>query len=197
MNAALETAQFDTVESALRFAFRQNRENYQASLLNRMAGSPGSEGRGLGGLEGAGMAGIIGRHVQALGFGPSAILRARYGQRETKCECGRDCCKGFKTSEQWKEDVAAVTQFCSAAITISNYRFRHGCVLKFFGGKLAMLGGVKMPLPDLARQCGINTRTAEDHNAKVKQFLGKQEGAALHAISVNLREAGIVGSSDR
>ncbi len=191
MSAILESAQFDTVEAALRFCFR-SRENYQLPLLNRMAMPSGGPERGLGGLEGAGMAGIIARHVQALGYGPEAILKARYGQREVKCDCGRKCCKGFKTSEEWEETIATITQFCAAAVTVSNYRFRHGCVLKFFGGKLALLGGARMPLPDLARECGINIRTSEDHISKIKTFLGKQEGAALHTISDNLRQAGII-----
>ncbi len=192
MSEVIEQAQFETVESALRFAFRQNRENYQAAIINRMAGGPGSPGNGLGGLEGAGTAGIICRHAHALGSGPEAILKVRFGQREVRCECGRDCCKGFKRSEMWKEDAAMVTQFCSAALTISNYRFRHACVLKFFGGKDAVQQILKKPVADIARDAGINTRTSEDHIAKVKQFLSKQEGAALHTISENLRQAGII-----
>ena len=190
MSAVLDQVQFETVEAALRFAFRQDRENYQGSEMNRMGSSPSRGGMGLSGLDGAGMAGMIGRHVQALGSGPSAILRARYAQREVRCNCGRLCCKGFKTSEYWQETVAEVTRVIRGAVTgMSNYRYVYGATCKYFGMKNIRLG-------ELAEACQIPQRTAEDHNYKIKQYIHKAEATAFHNISVALREAGIVGVAE-
>jgi len=188
MSAVLESVQFETVEGALRFAFRQDRENYQAAIINRMAGTQNGSGRGLGGLEGAAMAGMIGRQVASLGFGPEAILKARYGQRETECRCGRACCKGWTDCEHWNEAVAVVTSYTAAAVTMSKYPLRHGIVRRYFGKRVDM--------GKLAKKLDIPTRTAEDHTSKVKQFLKQKEGEAFHAISANLREAGIVYTVD-
>lgn len=180
-------AQFDTVEHALRFAFNQNRENYQASIINRMAGTPGSEGRGLGGLEGAGMAGIICRQVKALGFVPEAILMARYAQREERCA---HCLNGTRATEFWCEAVAEVATHSAAALNMSHYRLRYWVARRQFGCKLPVT------IAELALQVSMSQRTCEEHIAKVKQWIGKQEGAAIHAISINLREAGIVLNAD-
>lgn len=182
-------AQFDRTESALRFAFRQARENYSLALMNRLATTVSiPDGTfGLSGLDGAGAAGIIGRHVQALGETAAAILAARYTPREEKCDCGRSCCKGYKISEYWQDRIGVVVRQIRGCISgMSNYRYVYGATSKYFGAKVN--------LGDLQTLCQISEKTAPEHNQKIRQFLQKNEGAAFHAVAATLREAGIVAS---
>ena len=182
MSAVMEKAQFDSVHSALKFAFTQNRENFQLSLLNRMAGSPGSEGRGLGGLEGAGIAGMIRRQVAGLGFESESILKARNVQREEPCA---HCKNGTTYTREFEDAVLEVMSHTVGAVSgLSDYRFRLAVVRRHFGAKVK--------IGDEIHVCQIPERTAGDHIQKIKAYLQKKEGAAIHAISVNLREAGIV-----
>jgi hypothetical protein len=184
MSAVLQTeqAQFDRIEHALRFAFATNRENIQGPILNRMAGGPGSEGRGLGGLEGAALAGMIRRQVFSLGEEGEAILRARYVQREEPCS---HCKNGTTYTKQFEDATLAVMPFVASAVSgLSHYRLRHAVVCRHFSAKVR--------LGDVINKCQIPERTAGDHIAKIKAYLQKKEGAFLHAISANLRQAGIL-----
>lgn len=184
MSAVLEQAHFNSVPAALLFAFRQHHENYQASLMNRMPYPPGSQGRGLGGLDGAAMAGSIKRHVLTLGSDVDAVLRARFVTREQTCSNPR-CCNGREETKEFEAAVLDVMYCTDGLISgISNYRFRHGVIRRHFGSKVH--------LGDLRLKCGLAERTAGDHIQRIKSFLQKKEGAAMHAISINLREAGIV-----
>lgn len=182
MNAVLEQAQFGTVNAALYFAYRQHRENYQASQMNRMAWGPTTEGKGFGGLDGAAVAGMIQRQVRGLGDEAEAIIRARHVQRERVCT---QCRNGTELTKEFEDAVHDVMEWTNGVVSgISNYKFREGVVLRHFGAKVH--------LGNLRDKCQIAERTAGDHIQKIKSFLQKKEGAAMHAISANLREAGIV-----
>lgn len=182
MSAVLEQAQFETVNAALFFAYRQHRENYQASQMNRMAWGPQADGKGLGGLDGAAVAGMIQVHVRKLGDEAEAIIRARHVQRDRICT---QCKNGTELTKEFEDAIHDVMEWTNYVISgISNYRFREGVVFRHFGAKVH--------LGNLRDKCQIPERTAGDHIQKIKAFLQKKEGAAMHAISVNLREAGIV-----
>ncbi len=62
---------------------------------------PSGPGRGLGGGDGAAQAGMIRSEVEQLDRIAQAFLVARFAPASIPCDCGRPCCSGRQSNEEW------------------------------------------------------------------------------------------------
>ena len=192
---------FASAHAALVFAFNFCTEQYAPSVMAKLIrGGPVGSGKGLVGMDGAGQAGMILAEVQSLGMRtidgwPNEgfvaelaphFLAARFAPHTTPCGCRAPCCTGhrpaaaFMTGINWITD-AAREQLDGHQL---NYALRRGLVLRFFGERENM--------SELATRAGVSRDMASQHNAKLLPWLKHEEGRAMHAAIVRLKEKGFV-----
>lgn len=197
-----EPALFRDAESALRFLFRIEYENYERSLLADLASGPRPNGRGLAGLDGAGNAGIIGAQLATLPQLWRRILTVRSLVRQTRCECGRSCCSGVKTNPRWLVEVAWISEtvFLDLQLPLlrEKRRVREALVCLYFrsGNVAARLLGIdagKVNFQKVADVAGIHRNTLSDYNSQLCTILGREEKQAWSSIEERMQSAGIVG----
>lgn len=158
-------ALFNSAHSALVFAFNFSGQQYDKSMMARMAAAPGRAGKGLGGLDGAAQAGMIRGELARIDPLSANILIARTAPHSIPCECRHACCSGEKPNLEWTNAIGFVTEVALGELSgcLSHYRLRRGIIERFFG--------VKHNLASLADECHVNRDTASAHNAKLVRWL--------------------------
>jgi len=195
-----DEALFSSAHAAMVFAFNFSGQQYDKSMMARMASTPGRDGKGLGGLDGAAQAGMIRAELAHLCELHASILIARVAPPTIPCECRHACCSGHKPNTEWVDAIIILTQLAMGELSghLSHYLLRRGIIERYFGAKHS--------IGELADQCGVNRDTASAHNAKLVRWLkgqpGKlgadgsigQETRAWNAITDRLDEAGMIES---
>jgi len=173
-----EEALFSSAHAALVFAFNFSGQQYDKSMMARMASGPTREGKGLGGLDGAAQAGMIRAELDRLDPLLMHILIARVAPPAVPCDCGRNCCAGSKPNKVWVDAILFLTERALGEMSglLSHYLLRRGIIERCFG--------VKHNLADLADQCGVHRDTASAHNAKLVRWLkGAPAKGRMPAVS--------------
>jgi len=124
-----DEAVFDSMGSALRFAFGFNLQQYGESPLAKMQqrGRLGS-GKGLIGMDGAWQAGMVLAQIDRLGPTDRADIIARFAPRFEPCPC----CGGERPIAIWREAIEHLAACCIPS-GVSNFRCRRDLVAKYFG----------------------------------------------------------------
>lgn len=177
---------FRTYIGALMFALNYAHGGQKKPFLAQMVGG-GKTGRGLGGLDGAGQAGMIKAELERLDEVRRAIMIARYEAPSLPCACGALCCRKHRENPTWAEAIRTLVQAVleeGAAGTVSHYRLRDAMVRRYFG--------VKASFTEIAALCKISRNTASAQNAKVADWLKKEERFAKFEIEGILKNAGVV-----
>lgn len=176
------TAVFETMRSAVFFAFNFSTEQYGQMPLARLQRSSIGSGKGLVGQDGAGQAGMVLAQVWRLTPIERAAIVARFSPRSDLCPC----CGGQKPTALWQE---AVEQMASVVLPVgvSNYRCRLELVAKHFG--------VSVRFEDLATRHALSRNTISEHYRTMTRRLADIEAKAQAAIDDALRVSGMVGSA--
>lgn len=175
-------AVFETMRSAVLFAFNFSTEQYGQMPLARLQRSSIGSGKGLVGHDGAAQAGMVLAQVSRLTPIERAAIVARFSARSELCRC----CGGQKPTALWQE---AVEQLASGVLPVgvSNYRFRLDLVAKHFG--------VSMRFDELATRHALSRNTISEHYRTTTRRLADIEAQAQAAIDDALQLSGIVGST--
>jgi hypothetical protein len=197
-----DEALFSSAHAAMVFAFNFSGQQYDKSMMARMASTPGRAGKGLGGLDGAAQAGMIRAELAHLCELHASILIARVAPPTVPCECRHACCSGHKPNQEWVNAIQSLTQLALGELSghLSHYALRRGIIERYFG--------IKHVLADLAAQCSVNPDTASAHNAKLVRWLKGMpakggmpavtgaESLAWLRIGDRLQEAGMVETQE-
>lgn len=176
------TAVFETMRSAVVFAFNFSTEQYGQMPLARLQRSSIGSGKGLVGQDGAGQAGMILAQVWRLSALERAALIARFSPRCEPCPC----CAGQKHTALWRD---AVEQLASLVLPagVSNYRCRIELVAKHFG--------VSVRFEEIASRHALSRNTISEHYRTMTKRLADIEAQAQAAIDDALRLSGMVGNA--
>jgi len=197
-----DEALFSSAHAAMVFAFNFSGQQYDKSMMARMASTPGRAGKGLGGLDGAAQAGMIRAELAHLCELHASILIARVAPPTIPCECQHACCSGHRPNPEWVNAIQSLTQLAIGELSghLSHYTLRRGIIERYFG--------IKHVLADLASQCAVNPDTASAHNAKLVRWLKGMpakggtpavtgaEALAWLRIGDRLQEAGMVETQE-
>jgi hypothetical protein len=181
---------FPSAHAALAFAFGYSPDQYAPSVMAKLIqGGVLGNGKGLVGMDGAGQAGMILAEVHELGPAAENFLAARFAPHTVDCPCRRACCTGRKPALAFVDGIYWIAHESIQALseesrTRTNYRLRRGLVLRFFGERENM--------SELAKFAGVSRDTASQRNAELLPWLKHNEGAAMHAAIVRLKEVGMV-----
>lgn len=193
---------FRSAHDALTFAYNYSGQQYERSLMAKVA-SPGTgSGKGLSGNDGAAQAGMIRREVQQLGRLPEAILMARFAPRSIICECRAPCCKRSRDNDEWVNAISHLADYMrntALAGTTANGLVRRDCVIRHFTSKEK-----RKSLEAFADDRGINRDTASAYASKVATwFIGSparndkpsvpgHDALAMAAIETKLLSIGMI-----
>ena len=165
---------FRTPQDALIFAFNYSMQRQDRSLVDRLASPSPRTGKGLSGNDGAGQAGMIRRELEQLSDLHRAALVARFAPRSWPCNCGSACCSGYMANPEYVAALRALEQAAMPVLAghLTHYRMRVRLVEKAMGAKVELAA--------LAKECGVNEKTASAHWRLIKEWLcGKPKPKAL------------------
>lgn len=171
---------FRGVEEALRFAFRHPQGAPARPMMSRLADGPSRPGRGLSGLDGAGQAGLILSALATLGELHESIAQARYLPHSLPCECGSECCTGYRVNPEWRIAIDAITERTTNLIPHRPImlKLRKAVVCRHFGEKVNFI--------DIAKTLRVDRDTVSDHANIVVTFLKDQERLMRGRLSERL-----------
>lgn len=198
---------FDSVDSALRFAFSYSTQQYSPTPMARaMRGGNVGTGKGLVGVDGAGQAGMVRRQIKEFSDLHRAVLIAQFAPAELPCDCTAPCCSRKRTNREWAEAIAYLTEHTAHlfAGSLSHYRLRRGLIERHFGAHRDANGN-KLTLERLAESCEIHRQTASTHHQKLMAYFRGTKGVngsvgvqaiALQRADELLRDRGFVGMEE-
>lgn len=196
MAETVDQVLFENAHQALVFAFHRSNGTQSMPLMNRLASDPGASGKGLGGLDGVGQAGMILRRLSELEPLHMALLRARYGVRETACPC----CHQDTPHHEWVGAIRLIGNSANAMLAMPSVTeaLCADLVVRYFTS-------VKAPLTDVGSRHGVSESTASRANGEITLWLrgprrNKGDGQGpkgLEAVVFQradslLREAGLI-----
>lgn len=190
-----EEALFSSAHAALTFAFNFSGQQYDKSMMARLASTPSKAGKGLGGIDGAAQAGMIRAELHACGELVENVLTARMAPKYIICECTHACCSGKKPNHEWEDAIAWLTRDAMSQVAgmLSHYRLRRGIIERHFG--------VKHNISELADICAVSRNTVAAHQQKILKWLKGDsrdpmtglENVCWNRIESALLKAGMVG----
>lgn len=177
-----DEAVFDSMGSALRFAFGFNLQQYGESPLAKMQqrGRLGS-GKGLIGMDGAGQAGMVLAQIDRLSQTERAAIVARFSPRSAPCPC----CGGEKPVSIWQEAIEHLASCCILP-GVSKFRCRRDLVARYFG--------VMVRFDELAERYEMSRNTVGAHYRLLARQLFDIESRAQTFADEALRSNGMVAS---
>lgn len=181
---------FASAHAALTFALNYSVQQYDRSLMARLASPSSGAGKGLVGLDGAGQAGMIRAQLESCGRQVEAVMVARIAPRRTPCSCRAPCCSGHTPNKDWTNAVAWLVddvRNTALAGTTADRRVRKECVVRFFESK-----GKKKTLEQIADDCGINRKTASAYATRVADYLKGLEHKAGGAVEDMFKQIGVL-----
>lgn len=165
---------------------------------------PSGPGRGLGGGDGAAQAGMIRSEVDQLDRIAQAFLVARFAPASIPCDCGRLCCSGRQSNEEWTRAIGVLSLYLKEVVlsgSLTTIDMRVDYLRRFFARR-----SQNPSIDDLARKHHVSRNTIVNHLAIVKRFLlgesangARQTGLeerAMTAITDRLEQAGITGAGE-
>jgi hypothetical protein len=179
-----EMTLFKSAYEALVFAFHFPHQHYHRPLVDRMAGSVVSTGKGLGGVEGAAQAGMIRRALMSLSELHQHLIIACVAPHEWLCHCGAPCCRRQRPNPEWVEALSGLAEQARTILAghLSHRLFRLSLLRRLFNEKLS--------LAEVSRQCGIDQDTATAHHAKLRRWIyGEANGRESSAKKGELQRA--------
>lgn len=192
---------FKSAHDAMVFAFNFSGQQYDRSMMARVASPSTGSGNGLGGLDGAGQAGMIRQEVESLGRIAEMILIARFAPKINDCSCRSECCSGHKPNKEWVNAITWLSDHMrntALAGTSAVYGVRRECVARYFTRKEDRIG-----IEQMALKHGIHRESASAYASRVAVWFAgmpqKKDNAAvlgMEALSINaiedrLREIGM------
>ena len=99
---------FENVDQALVYAYNFSHQQYPRSPMFRVI-LQSKGGKGLGGLDGAAQAGMIRAEVTKLDRLEQAFIVARFAPASVPCDCGRSCCSGKRSNEEWTQAIGVLS----------------------------------------------------------------------------------------
>lgn len=177
-----DEAVFDSMGSALRFAFGFNLQQYGESPLAKMQqrGRLGS-GKGLIGMDGAGQAGMVLAQIDRLSKTERAAIVARFSPRSAPCPC----CGGEKPVSIWQGAIEHLASCCILP-GVSKFRCRRDLVARYFG--------VKVRFDELAERYEMSRNTVGAQYRRMAQQLFDIEARAQTFADEALRSNGMVAA---
>lgn len=161
-------------------------------------------GKDLGGLDGAAQAGMIRAEVEQLGRLEQAFIVARFAPASVPCDCGRPCCSGMRSNEEWTHAIGVLSLYLKEVVLMgcnTTIDMRVDYLKRFFLPK-----NTSLSIDAMARKHHVAKNTICNHLASVKRFLlgekingAKQAGLeerAMTAITDRLEQAGIIGERE-
>lgn len=194
---------FKSAHDALVFAYSYSGQQFDKSLMLKMAAGGTKSGKGLVGNDGAAQAGMIRQEVLGLGRIVEAVLIVRFAPRAQPCECRSACCKGYKDNFEWRNAVSFLAdhvRMSALAGTTANAIVRRECVLRYFEQKDKRVG-----VETFAEKHNLHRESAGAYIGRVGKWLGGEparadkpavvgiDQAAMAAIETRLLEIGMVG----
>lgn len=186
-------ALFKDTHEALTFAFNFSEQQYARTPMSRVI-LPPVPGKGLGGLDGAAQAGMIKQEVEQLDRLEQAFIVARFASVSIPCDCGRPCCSGKRSNDEWTHAVGVLSLHLKEVVLLgcsTTIDMRIDYLNRFFLPKNQCIG-----MSALARKHHANVRSMERHLAKVKKFISGLEERAMTAITDRLEQARIIGRTE-
>ncbi|MBS1169526.1 MAG: hypothetical protein H6R01_444 [Burkholderiaceae bacterium] len=182
---------FRIAHDALTFAFAYAGQQFDRSLMLKVASPSAGIGKGLSGLDGAAQAGMIRREVAALGKVAEAVLMARFAPKTVPCSCGSPCCRKYRDNPEYANAIAVLAdnmRRTALAGTSANAITRTACVIRYFTPE-----SKRISYEDLAKLCSIHRQSASAYASRVAGVLLQYDKAAVAVIETNLQAAGVVG----
>ena len=196
MNAALmeHSAQFRSVDAALRFYCDGNTAAYEASSLSDLIGGSRPDGNGLGGLDGAGERGIIGSNLSTLPQLWRRLLLAKFTKPEITCYCLRSCCSKVKINGAWAIEVAYIGQTVMidlhAPLLKQKPGLREDIVGRFCNRRYL---GEKLTNAQIAKRNEVSERSVQTYSTSISSMLKNEYQRAYSSFDERLRSAKVVG----
>lgn len=198
---------FDSVDSALRFAFSYSTQQYGPTPMARaMRGGNVGTGKGLVGVDGAAQAGMIRAELKTISELDRSLLIAQFAPVELPCACTRACCSGNRPNVEWADAVSYLTEHTTYLFAghLSSYKLRRTLVERHFGAHRD-IHGKKKTIERLAQECEIHRQTVSTHHQKLMAYFRGTKGVngavgaqavALQRADEQLRDRGFVGMEE-
>lgn len=167
---------FKHTHDALVFAYNYSSQQFALSPMAKMMKTGIGSDKGLVSLDGAAQAGIIMAHVSRLPQLHQACIVARYAPRYEECPC---CQSRDKMTDQYREAVAALTEWAIGEVTGMTLRNMRGAIVRSFYER-----GVSIIAT--AKELNVAKATAYDQKAKIFKSLKVIDDKAQLAIADRL-----------
>lgn len=194
---------FRNAHEALVYAYNFSHQQYPRSPMFRVI-LQSRGGRGLGGLDGAAQARMIKQEVEQLDRLEQAFIVARFAPASVSCDCGRSCCSGKRSNEEWTHAIGVLSLHLKEVVLLgckTTIDMRVDYLNRFFFPK-----NVVYSIDAMSKEHHVAKNTICNHLASVKRFLlgekingAKQAGLeerAMTAITDRLEQAGIIGKEN-
>lgn len=187
---------FDCVRDALVFAYSYAGQHYDAPAMYRAINSSGPRrvGKGLHGVDGAGQAGMVRAEVHQLPQDMQAIIAIQYAPRSWPCGCGKSCCSGHASNDEWTDALGILVQRavgCALAGRVTHYRARKALVIRALVRCDALRGVKPDTLDEISAVAGVHRNTVAEHNRMVQEWVRQVHSAASNEIHARLTRNGI------
>jgi hypothetical protein len=196
MNAALmeHSAQFRSVDAALRFYCDGNTAAYETSSMSDLIGGSRPDGNGLGGLDGAGERGIIGSNLKTLPQLWRRLLLAKFTKPEVKCYCLRSCCSRMKINGAWAIEIAYIGETVMldlhAPLLKQKPQLREDIIGRFCNRRHF---GEKLTNAQIAKRNEVSERSVQTYSTGICGMLKNEYQRAYSSFDERLRTAKVVG----
>lgn len=194
---------FKDVHEALVYAYNFSHQQYPRSPMSK-AILQSRAGRGLGGLDGAAQAGMIRAEVTNLDRLEQAFIVARFAPASAPCDCGRSCCSGKRSNEEWTQAIGILSLHLRNVV-LSGRQTTIGMRYDYIARRF--LPKKRRPkIDDLAKKHGVCEKTIRNHVKDVNKFFDGHvvngtrspglEERAMTAITDRLEQAGMIGERE-